>query len=342
MNLTYWFFAVFGGGMGALIGGGPAFILCGLVGTIGLAAAAAGSFTILNDIALGCIFIPCVGYVSGNVAGQYAHRRGYVNEAKYVGPTMGFKRPDTLLVGCITGGVAYALYMLFNQIGLNNLLDTGGLTVMILSFLATMIFDGKHPFGNVSEEVKKLRFGRFNAKAPAGLANCETGLMKIMIGLIIGVTNAGMAYLFANSGNEALASLVVLPGFVMYAALMILGVPAYFGAALVGGYAFAASGGSLMWSVFAAVITIYMTDFMARIVSVHSTGNTDEISWGYVPVSLLFFGILPRIGVYALPEGAQIAIVAVVSVVLLLHGISSQKAFEQNRKAQERSENVAA
>jgi len=318
--------AFFGGMFGTMIGGGPAFVVCGLIGIAGLAAGAAGNTYFAFTVALGPLLIPCVAYISGLVALQYANKRGYIDNNKDVGvPLMSLKKPDVLIVGGIVGVLCMLMKTGFDTIGLAAMCDTGGLVVLVMSIIAKFIFFPKNLLGKVPADVKKLKGGRFSPKAAAGLPNCETGFMRLVIGLGVGGSSAALSYLFVNSGNKTLASMAVVAGFLFYTGMMSVGIPPYFGAALVAGYAFVFSGNSFLWGIVGGVITIFISDALVRCFNLYSDGNIECVAGGLVFPSIIVILIFPKLGLYTAAPIVQYIAVAAMALLLIVFSVIDEK-----------------
>jgi hypothetical protein len=106
--------AFLGGALGAAIGGGTAFITFGLLGLIGLAAAAAGDGSFMNLI-MGSLLVPSVAYVSGVCAVQYARWRRVEIDRGDLSPLILLGRPDVLLVGGAFGILGFLVSTLLTN-----------------------------------------------------------------------------------------------------------------------------------------------------------------------------------------------------------------------------------
>lgn len=84
-----------GGAFGAAIGALPAFIFCGFLGFLGVAAAMAGaSFDWHSIITFGPFFGPHIAFAGGVGAAAFAKKMGYLGSGKEItAGLMGLKQP---------------------------------------------------------------------------------------------------------------------------------------------------------------------------------------------------------------------------------------------------------
>src|SRR5688572_16437964 len=133
--------AAFGGGLfGAALGAVPVFVFTGVLALVGVAAATAGHFELLQ-IEFGPVLVPHVSFGGGVAAAAYAGSRGRLKTGRDIAaPLMGVGSMDVLLVGGAFGSAGYALHAALAATGIAAWTDSVALTVVITAIAARYMF----------------------------------------------------------------------------------------------------------------------------------------------------------------------------------------------------------
>ena len=146
----------FGGGVfGAVIGGLPAFVLCGVTAVIGLAVFwSTGQDIFLNALAWGPLLGPHIAFAGGVAAAAYASKVKKLESGgkDIVTSLFGLDSPDVLIVGGVFGSFGYFLSWvsgLFGNIGNFPWMNPAVFSICISSIIVRLIFGNSGVFGKV-------------------------------------------------------------------------------------------------------------------------------------------------------------------------------------------------
>ncbi len=213
-----------GGFLGATFGGLIAFVFVGVMLFVGIAIAAAGGDpTFINAIAWGPFMGPHIAFLAGLVAAAYAARRGVLpgGGRDIVTPLVSLGRPDVLLVGALSGVVAYLMQAGLVAIpGLGTKTDTIAATILIVSIIARLAFGKTGLIGANAEGLtgmKRFKTNAQNAWLPWQEKPLQVGLMGLFLG---GLSAWGTVALMTAYPNAA--GSVMYLGFALSAFALIL------------------------------------------------------------------------------------------------------------------------
>ncbi len=132
---------------GASLGPIAAFIFCGVLTLVGVAAEVSGNADILSEIAFGPYFGPHISFASAVAATAYAGKKELLHGGKdLLIPLYKFKRYDVLLVGGIFGVLSYVINAFLASTYMP--IDTIALTVVISDIIARLAFGRTGLYGN--------------------------------------------------------------------------------------------------------------------------------------------------------------------------------------------------
>lgn len=296
MTLTGFIMSFLGGAFGSCIGGGNGFVVCGVLGLLGLVTATPDP-SMIFQIGFGWIFVPCCCYAAGVCAQQYALRRGYFSDRNDINfHLIKLQKYDVIAVGGLFGMLGYVLKFTFDGIGLANYTDTGAMTVFLLCCVAKLLFFPKPLIGKVPEDIRALG-GRFSPakNVPGWGPYANTAFGKLVLGAVVGGVSAYLTQVCTQSGMMAAGA--SLAGFLIFTALLPIGLPPLFNIAMVAGLTYTATN-SIAITTAAGVLTIFIADWLTRLFFHYSTGYLDCIAASIFGTAFLTFGLFPRIGLY--------------------------------------------
>lgn len=214
-----------GGAFGAAIGALPSFSLAGLMVIVGelytlahrTLGVDAAPVEITGSIAFGVVLGPHVAFGGGAAAVAYAAKRGYLDtdfeyhDAKHITRGLG-SRPDVLAVGGIFGIVGYWIATLSATLGLPT--DPVALGVVVSALLHRVAF-GYSLIGAASSNLFDMTpFEQGKRRTSDGAARTDGGHSRwvvepwlpyqyrwthvVMLGLVVGILGAYLAYLTAS------------------------------------------------------------------------------------------------------------------------------------------------
>lgn len=302
INTMFLLVSFCGGAFGAALGALPAFILCGFVGLVGVAAGMAGStFNWHQLVTFGPFFGPHISFASGCAAAAYARKMGYIKSGKEItNALVGLKRPDILAVGGVFGLLAYIVQTGAASIASLGQMDTVAFTVLVIQLIAKVIF-GDGFFGRLSPEASSR--GRFVLGGDnRWLPWQETMGEKVMIGLAAGGLSAFITSLML--ANPLTAGNAPFVGFLISAVILVFlqygtTVPVSHHITLCAAYGTLFSGGNILWGVVMAIIASMLSDIGARIFFIHGDTHVDPPAFAIFTGSILAY-YLGAVGVYKL------------------------------------------
>lgn len=195
--------AAFGGGIfGAALGAVPAFVMTGVIATIGailsMAGVAAGGVAV-NQIAFGSFFGPHVAFAGGVAAAAFAaNKKGKLGSGTdVVSPLNGLADASAILVGGVFGVGGYLVNYLYGTvIGLKT--DTVAMTVATMGIITRLVL------------ANKGLIGKYEGKEPRTWINGKALSYNILFGLGLGVLVGGIGSQLASNpdilGDVALAA----------------------------------------------------------------------------------------------------------------------------------------
>jgi hypothetical protein len=199
MNL-FALLAAFGGGIfGASIGALPAFIMTGVVATIGgiIGMAGGDAGAAINGIAFGSFFGPHVAFAGGVAASAFARKKGLVGGGDITTALAGLNDASVLLVGGIFGIIGYVICtlqgFLFGPIIPGT--DGPGITVFISGIIARLVFGERGLLSDVPER-KFLSSGAGLAK----LLTIAVGYSLVVAGVYVTIQTTMPDYAEAVAG----------------------------------------------------------------------------------------------------------------------------------------------
>lgn len=265
--------AAFGGGIfGAATGGIISFILCGILATIGSAAAYASGNNIFNEvIAWGPYFGPHIGFAGGVAAAAYAATVGKLDSGRNVAvPLIGLNAPDVLLVGGIFGALGYVWTWVTATflpcIGVWPWMHPVVFSVAVNNIMVRLLFGKTGLFGRV-EPGKSRWLPSENAQ---WLIWQETPPQLLLIGLAVSLPTAFVmikipAILDFSFAVTAFCILFLAVGFKM-PIVPHIGFSAGLGAVLLG---------SFWWGVTLGVLAAFIGEFLAAAMLNHGDTHID-------------------------------------------------------------------
>ncbi len=302
-----------GGAFGAAIGALPAFIFCGFLGFLGVAAAMAGaSFDWHSIITFGPFFGPHIAFAGGVGAAAFAKKMGYLGSGKEItAGLMGLKQPGVLLVGGLFGMLGYATQVTTAAIFNGGQFDTVAFTVVFTAIVAKAIF-GDGFLGRLTPEAQAR--GRFVFGGDQRwVAYMESTAEKIIIAVVAG----GLSAFVTSSmlANPATASSAPFVGFLISAATLVFlqygtAVPVTHHITLCAAYGTLFSGGDILWGVVMAIVGALLADLGARLFYIHGDTHVDPPAFGIFTGSLVAY-IVGLTGLYEMGNALPVIIIAV-------------------------------
>lgn len=301
-----------GGAFGAAIGALPAFIFCGFLGFVGVAAAMSGStFDWHSIITFGPFFGPHIAFAGGVAATAFAKKMGYMVSGKDItAGLMGLKQPGVLVVGGIFGMVGYvtqvAAAAIFNQ----GQFDTVAFTVVFTALIAKAVF-GDGFLGRLTPEAQAR--GRF---AFGGDQRWLPFMESMAEKIIIGVAAGGLSAFVTSTmlADPATASSAPFVGFLVSAASLVFlqygtSVPVTHHITLCAAYGTLFSGGNILWGVTMGIVGALLADLGARLFLIHGDTHIDPPAFGIFTGSLVAYA-LGIMGLYEMGNVPPIIILA--------------------------------
>ncbi|WP_328460536.1 hypothetical protein [Streptomyces sp. NBC_00448] len=179
--------AAAGGLFAAAVGALAAFVLCGLMILVGVAAViGAGNPWFLEHVALGEWFGPHIAFAGAVGALAYAARRGRTATGRDIVPgLLGLADPGTLLAGAAFGVLGLVVQSALNTSDwMTRYANTTALTVVASAFVARLVFGRTGLFGHA--EVSRLRDRFRTTRTAAWLPAQEKPVMAALLGLAVG------------------------------------------------------------------------------------------------------------------------------------------------------------
>jgi hypothetical protein len=298
MNLLMMFISFCGGAFGAMVGALAAFIMCGVVGLVGIAFAVTGmEFDWIGIIAFGPFFGPHISFGAGVAAAAYAKKKGYLNSGKdIVTGLVSLEKMDVLIVGGIFGVLAYVISYIIG-LAMPGIIDGTAATVVISAAIAKMVFSGEL-IGSVKDGGK--RFGK-NA-SEVWVPYMRTVGQQTMIAIAAGGLSAFVTMIMLQ--DEKTAGVAAFVGFCISAISLIFAnigtaVPTTHHITLCASYGVLASGGNLAWGIAGAIIAAVVCDLMSRVLYCYGDVHIDPPAMGIMVTSLILLGLFPAVGVYS-------------------------------------------
>lgn len=268
----------FGGGIvGAAIGGLPAFVLCGICATIGLAIFwATGEDTFLNITAWGPLLGPHIAFAGGVAAAAYANKTGKLKSGgkDIVSSLMGLDAPDVLLVGGIFGSLGYALNWvatLFGNIGGFPAENCPVFSICVSSILVRLLFGSTGLFGKVREGDNRWVPSDVAGWIPWQSKPAQLVLIAIGWGLPISYLIRVSPELFTFGFALAAIALVFLGTGSQFPVIHHIGISA--------GMATVATGGNIWWGLTFALLAAFLGEFFAAAFTYHGDTHIDPPCW---------------------------------------------------------------
>jgi hypothetical protein len=293
------FLSFCGGMFGAMIGGLGSFILCGLLGMVGIVFAVGGfEFDWIGIIAFGPFFGPHISFGAGVAAAAYAKMKGYSESGKdIVSGLMGLDKVDVLFIGGLFGVYAN---LIANGVGfaLPGGVDGVAVAVVVSGLTAKLLFEGTlvspvacdcTRFGCCAEDTWVPYMRSIN--------------QQTLVAIAAGSLSAYVTMMLLK--DPATAGIAVLVGFTISAFSLIfayvgVGIPVTHHITICAAYGVAASGGNFLWGVAGALMAAFIGDFLSRIFHCNGDVHVDPPALGIAPTSLLLLGVFPAIGAYSL------------------------------------------
>lgn len=268
----------FAGGMfGAAIGGLPAFVLCGVCATIGLAIFWATGFdTFLNITAWGPLLGPHIAFAGGVAAAAYAAKTGKLKSGgkDIVSSLMGLNAPDVLLVGGIFGALGYALNWvatLFGNIGGFPAENCPVFSIMVSSIIVRLLFGKTGLFGKVRDGDNRWVPTDVAGWIPWQSKPAQVTLIAIGWGLPIAYFIRTTPELFTFGFALAAIALVFLGTGSQFPVVHHIGISA--------GMATIATGGNIWWGLTFALLAAFLGELFAAIFTYHGDTHIDPPCW---------------------------------------------------------------
>lgn len=294
------------GVFGAAVGGTQGFVILGLAGVGAIALNGAGVSFLASTI-FGVWLNPPFWFAPCEIATSYAGKRGYWDNPKDVNKSLlALRHPDVLLVGGISGIVAYLVFLFLRDIvGLNG--DQGAATIILMPLVYKIVTE-KTVFGKPSAEIQALG-GRYSCRHDVhwvptlhqgpekllwGLAWATLqGLCCWEIGTIYGATED--LSIWASNSPAYFAFFVSALSLVF--AISAEAAPSHH-ITLSAGYAFcscAAAGGSLglafIWAMGFGTFACFLSDFGGDTLTVHGSTFIDPPAMANLTSSLICFNV---------------------------------------------------
>lgn len=303
----------FGGGvLGAAIGGLPAFVLCGVCATIGLAIFwATGEDTFLNITAWGPLLGPHIAFAGGVAAAAYAGKAGKLKSGgkDIVTSLMGLNSPDVLLVGGLFGSLGYALNWvstLFGNIGGFPAMNCPVFSICVSSIIVRLLFGKTGIFGKVRKGDNRWVPSDVAGWIPWQSKPGQLVLIAIGWGLPISYFIRTAPELFTFGFALAAIALVFLGTGSQFPVVHHIGISA--------GMATLASGGNIWWGLTFALTAAFFGELFAVLFVCHGDTHIDPPCWAVALNWLLIvlFAISPLSTVAGIVPVIIAAVVALV------------------------------
>ncbi len=185
--------AAFGGGIfGAALGAVPAFIMTGVIATIGAIAAmagVAGGAVAVNSIAFGSFFGPHVAFGGGVAAAAFAANKKakLASGTDVVSPLNGLADASVILVGGVFGVIGFLINYLYSGV-LALPTDTVAMTVATSGIIVRLAFGSKG------------LLGKYEGNGPRQWINGKALAYNVLFGLGLGLLVGGIGATLATTG----------------------------------------------------------------------------------------------------------------------------------------------
>lgn len=317
MDLVFIILAFAAGIVGTTIGGTQAFVWTGLVGmaAMGVDAALGGGMQFTAAVPFGFWWHPAMAFLGAVAAGAYARKMGYAESGKVAANSAcaGFRKPDVLLVGGITGAIGYVTMTLLTGPAFLGLKADGGATAIFpLSLIIKAIFDGGNIVGKVPDEAK-AQGGRFGAHLVAcWLPQQRGGWQKFVIGTGWALVSAyATFFLFQFPETAGFAPFV---GFFISASSLILllmgmdipvthhiTLPSAYGVLMLvtangGSISGIAVGDALVWGLAIGLAGAFLAEFLADCFYTYGDVHVDPPAMAIFTTSLFTMTLFPLMG----------------------------------------------
>jgi len=263
-----------------------------------------GQFDFIGTVAFGAVFGPHIAFVGGVAAAAYAKKIHCLASGKDISTgLLSLKKLSVIFIGGLFGMLGYGVNLGYSSL-LANRIDTVALTVFTTALLTKFLFDAdlsfKGLFGHVPKEIREVG-GRFSIRSTGvWLPYMNTPAEKVMVAIVAGTLSAYVTQLLLQ--NPATASVAVLFGFGISATSLLflqfgINIPVTHHITLVSAYAVAASGGNIYWGIAGAIISVFITDLLAKTFHVYGDSHVDPPAMGISIGSLLFLAGFPLLGI---------------------------------------------
>ena len=221
---------------GAIIGGTQTFIMTGVAGLFLYALQAVGiTSEFFSETLLNTVFLPAIIFNAASVSTAFAHKRGYEVSGADVTHSLLFTHdPLVMLMAGVGGLVGYLVYTFARVIGLPA--DQGSFSVILVGVLTRLLFGEGHWLNPKATEYYR-----------------KEGVRYWLFQLVNGVAVCGVTAIVLSHVDPSFYTI----GFSISAAMLLLQsydrqgltYPTTHHETLVVGYAMAASGGDVLFSV---------------------------------------------------------------------------------------------
>jgi hypothetical protein len=299
-----------GGVFGAAIGGLPAFVLCGVLATIGLAVFwATGEDTFVNALAWGPLFGPHIAFAGGVAAAAYAAKKGKLETGRdIVSPLMGLDAPDVLAVGGVFGALGYVLFWvsgLLGNIGTFPWMNGAVFSICVSSIIVRLGFGQRGLLGQVRTGDKRWVASDTASWLPWQSQPAMLVLIAVGIGLPIAYFIRIMPELFTFGFAIAAVSLVFLGAGFKFPVTHHIGIASGMGVIATG---------NIWWGLTFALLGAFMGEVFACSLLNHGDTHIDPPCWA-VSVTWLLTALLSASALKNLSGAIPIVIAAAVALV---------------------------
>jgi len=295
-------FVAFGAGVfGTAYGGITAFVICGIVGLIGIAATYVGGpqYSNIITVAFGNWVGPHITFTAGVIAAAYAKKRGHLDDnplgAKDVlTPLIKFNDWTVLAVGGISGILLMAFYELCRAIKLPT--DLLALTIVAGCIAGRLIFSRTGLFGTLDDSLKEKAsaanlWGRWLAseKTLVWLPWQRGWIDNIILSFGFGL---GSAAATAVTGSALIGWCITAIG--LCALMTDRGGPVAHHIALPAAYGYLATQSIVLGGLF-GIVGGLVCEFFARVFHNHGDTHIDGPSSSIVVTTTMFMVLFPQI-----------------------------------------------